>query len=271
MITIDDELLQNYRAECGEQLAIMEKSVLALELSAVEVDRELVSRAMRAAHSVRAGAGLLELDRIAELAQRTEKALSALRLDRAPPKPDRVTIFLRAIDKLRILIDDPDASKRADVSEMVGALAGFSSGAGPAVRDRGPGRLRTLLVEDDLTGRLLLQTFLSRYGECHVAVNGREAVDAFRIAMEGGQGYDLICMDIMMPEMDGGEAVRRIRAMEEKRGIFSTEGTKIIMTTAVNGLKDVFRSFWDLCDAYLVKPIDLAQLLGYMKSYDLIA
>ena len=47
-----------------------------------------------------------------------------------------------------------------------------------------------LLVEDDFASRLLLQTFLSRYGECHIAVNGREAVEAFRAALE--QGRDTI-------------------------------------------------------------------------------
>ncbi|MEI9971969.1 MAG: response regulator [Ignavibacteriota bacterium] len=75
----------------------------------------------------------------------------------------------------------------------------------------------------------------------------------------------------MMPEMDGGEAVRQIRAMEEARGVYSTDGAKIIMTTAVNELKEVMQCFRDLCDAYLVKPIDLAHLLGHMKAYDLVA
>src|ERR1700761_8720348 len=82
--------------------------------------------------------------------------------------------------------------------------------------------LRMLLVEDDFTSRLMLQTFLSRYGECHVAVNGREAVEAVRSALERYQRYDLICMDIVMPEMNGREAVRRVRALEEEHGILST-------------------------------------------------
>jgi two-component system chemotaxis response regulator CheY len=134
-------------------------------------------------------------------------------------------------------------------------------------RDR---RLRVLLVEDDFASRLLLQTFLSRYGECHIAVNGREAVDAYRSALERGQSYDLVCMDIMMPEMDGREAVRQVRALEEAEGIFSTRGAKIVMTTAVDDFREVVRCFRDLCDAYLTKPINLSKLLRQMRAWQLI-
>ena len=128
----------------------------------------------------------------------------------------------------------------------------------------------SLLVEDDFASRLLLQTFLSRYGECHIAVNGKEAVDAFGAALGRVQGYDLICMDIMMPVMDGREAVRQMRAMEEVQGISSTYGAKIIMTTAVTEVREVIRCFQELCDAYLMKPIDLTQLLSQLKSFHLV-
>jgi two-component system chemotaxis response regulator CheY len=135
--------------------------------------------------------------------------------------------------------------------------------------DAAGGPLRMLLVEDDFASRLLLHTFLSRYGECQIAVNGREAVDAFRSASSRAQRYDLICMDIMMPEMDGIEAVRQVRAIEAGAGIFSTHGTKIVMTTAVNDIRQVGRSYNELCDAYLVKPIDLSKLLSQMQSWQM--
>jgi two-component system chemotaxis response regulator CheY len=130
--------------------------------------------------------------------------------------------------------------------------------------------MKTLIVEDDFASRLVLQTFLSRYGECHVAVNGRDAVDAFSAAQAGQEKYDLICMDIMMPGMDGHEAVRQVRALEESCGVLSSSGVKIIMVTALNDIKEVSRCFRELCDAYLVKPINLTELLKEIRSQQLV-
>jgi PAS domain-containing protein len=53
---------------------------------------------------------------------------------------------------------------------------------------------------------------VASYGECHIAVNGREAVAAFQAALKSGQRYNLVCVDIMMPEMDGQTALKQIRA-----------------------------------------------------------
>ena len=130
--------------------------------------------------------------------------------------------------------------------------------------------MRTLIVEDDFSSRLLLQSFLSRYGECHIAVNGKEAVAAFRAAKERGEGYELICMDIMMPEMDGHSAVREIRGLEEAEGTTSSNGVKIIMTTALDDVKSVVESFRALCDAYLFKPIDAGKLLTHIRNLHLV-
>jgi two-component system chemotaxis response regulator CheY len=130
--------------------------------------------------------------------------------------------------------------------------------------------MRTLIAEDDFTSRLLLQAFLSRYGECHVAINGKEAVESFRLSLQNGRRYSLVCMDIMMPEMDGQQAVREIRALEEAAGFLSTSGSKIIMITALDDVKNVVTSFKALCDAYIFKPVEIANLLTQLKSLELV-
>ena len=130
--------------------------------------------------------------------------------------------------------------------------------------------MKTLIVEDDFTSRLLLQRLLNRYGECHIAVNGREAVSAFRTALEEGGSYDLICMDIMMPEMDGQEALKEIRSIEEERNITSTRGAEIVMTTALAEIRNVAAAYGEFCDGYLVKPIDKGKLIGVSEELALI-
>ncbi|MDR3632089.1 MAG: response regulator [Desulfocapsaceae bacterium] len=130
--------------------------------------------------------------------------------------------------------------------------------------------MKTLIVEDDFTSRLLLQELLKTYGQSHIAVTGGEAVEAVRIALGKNQPYDLICMDIMMPEMDGQQALREIRTLEEAHGIFSPKGSKIIMTTALTEMKDVMNAYHNLCDAYLTKPIQKAILLEELKNLRLL-
>jgi len=129
--------------------------------------------------------------------------------------------------------------------------------------------MKTLIVEDDFTSRLLLQELLKSYGPCHIAVNGKEAVEATAAALED-EPYDLICLDIMMPEMDGQEALRRIREQEEARDTLSSNGAKIVMTTALDDIKNVSAAYQSLCDGYLTKPIQKAKLLEELRKLELI-
>ena len=126
--------------------------------------------------------------------------------------------------------------------------------------------MRTLIAEDDATSRLLLEGYLSPYGECHAAQNGREAVEAFREARRRGRGYDLICMDIMMPEMDGHETLECIRNIEQERGIWGLDAVKVVMITALGDFENVRKSFRGQCDAYLVKPIRRNKILSAVRD-----
>jgi len=130
--------------------------------------------------------------------------------------------------------------------------------------------MNILIAEDDFPSRLVLQGLLDGLGFSHVAVNGKEAVDSMRAALETGQPYSLICMDIKMPGMDGLTALRQIRDMEEARGVYSTDGVKVIMTTGMRDMKNVRAAFGNLCDAYLVKPIDKAELHATLRRLSLL-
>ncbi|HEX7501078.1 MAG TPA: response regulator, partial [Polyangia bacterium] len=77
--------------------------------------------------------------------------------------------------------------------------------------------MRILIVEDDMTSRILLRKMLEPFGSCDMAVNGKEAVEAFRQAQEADEPYALVCLDIMMPELDGQEALQAMRAQEDAR------------------------------------------------------
>ena len=130
--------------------------------------------------------------------------------------------------------------------------------------------MRTLVVEDDFTSRKLMQHLLQPYGEYDIAVNGKEAVEAFCRALEQGQRYDLICLDIMMPGMDGHEALKAIRKIEEASGIHGLNGVKVFMTTALDDPKSILGAFKSQCEAYLVKPIEKQRLVKELTNHGLL-
>ena len=130
--------------------------------------------------------------------------------------------------------------------------------------------MKILLAEDDFVTRKFMTEFLSKYGECDVTVDGMEAVDAFMMALEDDEPYDLVCLDIMMPTMDGYQALMGIRNLEKERNITGDKQVKIIMTTALNEEKNVKMAFELGCTVYSGKPIDKERFEQVLKKFDLI-
>jgi two-component system chemotaxis response regulator CheY len=129
--------------------------------------------------------------------------------------------------------------------------------------------MRSLVAEDDATNRLLLKSFLSRYGECDVALNGKQAVEAVNTARQRSCAYDLVCMDLGMPELDGQLAIREIRKHESIDG--ALKATRIIVTTAHSDMESITTALLGRCDAYLVKPINIGKLSHELKKLGLVA
>jgi len=132
-------------------------------------------------------------------------------------------------------------------------------------------KMKALVVEDDLTSRTLLQKFLDIFGTIDVAENGLEAMNAYQLALEEGEPYDLICLDIIMPEMDGREVLARIRELEDKRKAIGLDQVKIIMTTTVKDKKSILDAFKSGAEAYLCKPIMKDELIAELRALNLIS
>lgn len=130
--------------------------------------------------------------------------------------------------------------------------------------------MRILIAEDDLTGRMILRKFLSQYGECDIATDGLEALDCFLMAHSEGKPYELICLDIMMPKLDGIKVLRAVRDIEKQKKIDEDSRVKIIMTTALNDKKTIMESYDLGCEAYAWKPIELDKLREVLQNLHLI-
>lgn len=130
--------------------------------------------------------------------------------------------------------------------------------------------MKILIAEDDLISRKFLFKVLSRYGECDLVVDGLEALDAYLLSLKESKPYDLICLDIMMPKVDGVKVLKIIRDLEEQKGIPPEKRAKIIMTTALAETQYVQNAFDIGCDAYAAKPIDIEKMTEVLANLGLI-
>jgi two-component system chemotaxis response regulator CheY len=137
-------------------------------------------------------------------------------------------------------------------------------------KTKGKGKMKILIAEDDYVSRKFLYKFLSGYGECDITVDGMEAIEVFMMALDEKEYYDLVCLDIMMPEVDGVKALKTIRLLEEEREVPKDKRTKIIMTTALNDTEKVLGSFESGSEGYAVKPIDIDKFVDVMGKLGLV-
>ena len=129
--------------------------------------------------------------------------------------------------------------------------------------------MNVLIVEDDFVSRRLLQVMLGPYGQCDLASDGEEAMKTFKNAIRKNSYYDLICLDIEMPGMDGQQVLQEIRNFEKQNGICGLDHVKVIMISALKDPKNILNAFKEQADAYLVKPIDKLQLVEKLRQLSL--
>ena len=131
--------------------------------------------------------------------------------------------------------------------------------------------MKCLIVEDAPTARMQMGIFLSDHFSCEFAENGVEAIEAFNQALEQQEPFDLVCLDIMMPQQDGHETLKQMRKIESEHEIAGLDGVKVIMTTALDDSKNLFGAFREGCEAYLVKPVRRGRLLEEVEKLGLLS
>lgn len=126
-----------------------------------------------------------------------------------------------------------------------------------------PKKLSILVAEDNEINALLIRSLLTKLGhEAVICTNGRETLESWIAAETAGTRYDVVLMDVQMPELSGIEATRMIRTRESERGL---SRTKILALTANALVEDRYACFEAGMDGFLVKPLDrdkLAQALS---------
>lgn len=130
--------------------------------------------------------------------------------------------------------------------------------------------MRILIAEDDRISRTFMKEFMKEYGQCDVAVDGMEALDFFMDAVKKEDPYRLICLDIMMPKVDGLKVLRVIRAMEKQHDVPQEKRARILMTTALADLDYVDQAFNLGADGYAAKPIDTDKITEVIRNMGLI-
>jgi CheY-like chemotaxis protein len=160
----------------------------------------------------------------------------------------RVTIDpgpLEGVPRLNDMPAEPAAALRT-VQSLLGSEADLEG--------------RVLLAEDVAVNRRLISTILRRSGlRVEEAENGRLALEKALAARDAGQAFDIVFMDMQMPEMDGYEATRRLRAAGYCRPIVA------LTSHSMSGERQ--RCVEAGCDEYMTKPIDRGVLLKMLARF----
>ncbi|MBW1766587.1 MAG: response regulator [Deltaproteobacteria bacterium] len=272
---IDQELMDEIISEFRENIENAIHYILLLEED--PEDTESVHALFRHFHTIKGNSGVVGFEKINRLSHVTENLLDNIREKTLEINSQIIATLLMSADCLTALVDEIEGGAPSDEGKLNDFINSISSYLSPEAPPNTPlaseikklPSIKILIVDDEFVSRKTAQKILSQYGECDSAMNGIEALEAFKLAHEEGRPYDLITMDILMPDMDGIEALTRMREWEESKNIQLGKGVKLVMVTATNTSDSVLSSFNEGCEAYLVKPFNKEDLTKAMSELGL--
>lgn len=123
---------------------------------------------------------------------------------------------------------------------------------------------KVLIVDDKTSNRNLLLEILKDKAACDIARDGTETLTAYGRSVKEEKPYDIILLDIDMPDINGMEVLKRIRQSETDARIEMGKGIPVIMVTAYQS--PFVAAFQTGCDDYILKPIKKETLLAKMEE-----
>ncbi len=263
-----NEAAEIFLEEAFEILEEIEETLLQLNNNLQ--DRELLNQLFRNFHTIKGSGAMFGFQNVADFTHKVENVIDEVRKGNYPLTPNLINPLLDARDIILRLIksnDDPHLITKEEefslFTSMDQALGKVQNNDVKSTSKEPPNNLKMLIVEDDFTSRFILQNFLADFGDPHIAVDGYEAITATKVALAAKSSYDLVCLDIMMPGIDGKKVAEEIRRLESEAGC--TRSTTIVMTSAVSDQKTIdYLTSNNYCNLYLVKPVSIKKLSDYI-------
>ncbi len=261
--------------EALDGISGLEERLLTLESSPDDLD--LIDSIFRHVHNIKSSSLIVGYKEISDFAHHIENLLDLLRNGRLKVKKYLINLILSTVDVMKDMINALGTDTPFDFSrcrELVDQMDSLKENAEDRTMSlRTPDglddhKLSILIVEDEFTSRTMIQGLLREYGDCDIAVNGNEAVEAFSLAMKNNSLYDIIFLDLVMPGVDGLAVLKRLREYEAEYGADEGKKTKIVITTVVDEPKVIYSAYNDYgCTDYLIKPVTKGALVSLLVKY----
>jgi len=234
---IISDLWEVYYDSASSGLSKLETAAMALE--AGDNPEENAASIRRVLHSLKGDSGVTGLIDIYHLCHEAEFAFEEL------SSSDATDMILKVKDW---------------IADAVECIQNGETIEDEPVEEDNSHMIKTLVIDDQPVIRKHIEILLRDFCDCTFAEDGKKGCELFEQALNAGEPFDLVTLDIEMPVMNGHEMLAAMRSIEQQKGICGLDGVKVVMSSSLEDSQHIFSAFKGGCEAY-VKKIDMEKKL----------